>query len=336
MKKEDRATRWAKLLSIDPQSAVLLDIEQFAEQSKPPPHVQTRIQQDCLTLQRRHHYFQEANLRNSLELLLSYYIHKERISYVSGMQEVMAPFFLMGFQRFDSVYACFSGFVNRMMPGAFQKESSMGVACKLLHKLLLYHDPALCTSLDAKMIMPAQYAEKWFLTLFANCIDFMLLISFWELALKENNLSLPLFFALVLVQKHRDQLLTRKSSSKEPPQISLEINSIEELDPLCQEAIALQHQTPKSFIRVIEEAVGRLREVEGLEEMFVMQISPEDVQIARAGNFVIDLRRSADYQRGHYPCSYNLSKDLKMTTGTGYTECRGAMERPDWIRNVFL
>lgn len=308
MKKEDRAVRWAKLLELEPNAPASPDLQAFVQRAKPtsPP----RLQQDCLSLQRKHHFFQEADLRNSMELMLCYYLQTEKAVYVTGMHEVAAPFFLLGCQRFANVYACFAAFVKKMAPPVFHRDASAQIACRCVHKLLLYHDPALCSSLDARMQVPGQFAEKWLQTLFAGCIDFPLLVSFWELCLKEDSVVLPLFLAVVLVQQHRDQLLSRR---KEGP-IAVEIASLEQLSPLCQEAVGLQHRTPKSFVQEIEGILkGNSAALARLDTYLVLTTSSEDVQIAHVGTFVIDFRSSQDYQCGHYPCSYNLSRDLRLS-----------------------
>jgi hypothetical protein len=135
----------------------------------------------------------------------------------------------------------------------------------------------------------------------------------------------------VLVRKFKDQLLTRRTNKD---QIQVAIKDFEELDSLCQEASTLQHETPKSFLRMAETlTTGKERE-EVLDEGLAMKVTPQDVQIARVGNFIIDLRTNAEYVRGHYPNSYNLTKDLHMSTGTRYTKGRGAMERPDWLLHI--
>lgn len=308
MKKEDRATRWAKLLGVELDAPASEDLQAFVQRAKPtsPP----RLQQDCLSLQRKHRFFQEADLRNSMELMLGYYLQTEKAGYVTGMHEVAAPFFLLGFQRFASVFACFVAFVKKMAPPVFLRDASASVACRCVHKLLLYHDPALCSSLDARMQAPGQLAEKWLLTLFASCIDFTLLMGFWELCLKEDSLSLPLFLAVALMQQNRDQLLSRKKEA----QITVEIVSLEQLNPLCQEALALQHRTPKYFIRLVESILnGNSADLAYLDTTLVLSTGPEDVQTAHAGTFVIDFRSSQEYELGHYPCSYNLPQHLHLS-----------------------
>lgn len=317
MKKEDRVTRWSKLLGIDvtPKSSAGLDY--FAEHSKLDPREQAAIRADCEQLQRRLHYFKETDLRNTLELLASYYVHTEKVTYVSGLHEVLAPFFLMGFRSFKSVYACFLAFVKKMMPHVFQREGSVEVSCKLLHTLLLYHEPGLCSALDARMMNTASFAEKWFLTLYADTIDVPLLLAFWELCLKESNITLPHFFAVVLIKHHRDQLLARRPP-KEQPRIVLNQLDLDQLDALCQEAITLQLQTPPSFQQLIESLVfsqPQPQDLMVLNSHFSLSVTSADILAQRPSMIVIDLRSTAEYQKGHYPCSYNLAADLNITTG---------------------
>jgi len=77
----------------------------------------------------------------------------------------------------------------------------------------MYHEPVLCSALDGKMMHPSNFTDRWFTTLFARNLEISKLIAFWEFCLEDNNPSLPYFFALVIVSRCRDKILTKKNLS---------------------------------------------------------------------------------------------------------------------------
>lgn len=311
MQTNDRVARWSLLLDLDSQPTNLL--EDF---SLNHPQ-QARIHADCLSLQRRLHIFEENELQSTLELLLTIYCKTERVPYRTGMHELLAPFFLMGFQNFKAVFLSFRAFVQRFVPRVFSQNSSLMLTCQAFHKLLLYHEPVLCNALDAKMLSPETYAERWFVSLFANSLDVSLLLAFWEFCLQEDNPTLPYFFALVIVSRSRTQIMSKKKTDL----FDFKVDTIKELDDMCQEALVLQQDTPQSFVDMVAEVAAQVEAPTHLTQMYLssriaLPILPPDLLSKNPCYFVIDIRTSKEFYSGHYPNSYNLSSDLQATTGT--------------------
>ena len=203
---------------------------------------QQKIRQDCEDLKNRLPMFNDSDLRNTLELVLTYYVKQEEIPYTSGLHEVLAPFFLMGFSNLKSVFTCFITFQDKFLPRTFNRNSSLQYAYRIFHLLLLYHDPLLCSMLDGKHISPSTYAEGWFKCMFAGNLEVSLLLAFWEFFLAESNLTLPYFFALIIVQKNRDKILDNRRSpnqrkqsndSKDKNYFNFFISDFEDLEQLC-------------------------------------------------------------------------------------------------------
>ena len=158
MIKEDRATRWTNLLNIDKHSMSTLN--NLSPDFKRDHPNQQQLHVDCQDIQSQLPMFEENELQEYLELLLTYYCKHENIPYISGMHEVMAAFFLLGFSGLKTVYAAFKLFVKKMMPRVFREDSSVPLTYKIFHHLLMYHEPLLCSALDGKMITPQCYAQK--------------------------------------------------------------------------------------------------------------------------------------------------------------------------------
>jgi hypothetical protein len=241
MIKEDRATRWTNLLKIDKHA--MSKLSNLTPEYPLDHEDQLAIHADCQDIQSQLPMFEENELRVYLELLLTYYCKNKKISYVSGMHEVLAAFFLLGFSGIKTVYSAFDLFVKKMMPFAFTSPSSLEATFQVFHQLLMYHEPLLCSALDGKMILPAVYGEKWFITLFASCLNISLLLAFWEFCLQEQNPTLPYFFGLVYMSKIKEKVLNKKNLSVSDMDLfHFYISELEELDDLCQEALSLQSQ----------------------------------------------------------------------------------------------
>lgn len=319
MIKEDRASRWSNLLRIDkhPMSKLNLGPEFKRDHAD-----QQDIHHDCQEIQNQLPMFEENELKEYLELLLTCYCKEKNISYVSGMHEVMAAFFLLGFSGIKTVYSAFDLFVKKMMPRVFLDSSSLPMTFKIFHHLLMYHEPLLCSALDGKMITPQIYAEKWFSTLFASSLNISLLLAFWEFCLQEQNPTLPYFFALVFMGKIKEKILNKKNLSLDDMELfQFYICELEELDDFCQEALSMQHQTPKSFVDLITQVIleKNCPDEDLLEIMdsVTLSVLPSEVQYHKPGLFVIDLRPIDEYTSGHYPQAFNFPRSLKLSTGTG-------------------
>jgi hypothetical protein len=259
-------------------------------------------------LQRRLPIFAENELQSTLELLLTIYCRTEKVPYNSGMHELLAPFFLMGFQNFKTVFLSFRAFVSRFVPRVFHPNSSLALTCEAFHKLMLYHEPVLCSALDAKLMAPSAYAQRWFMTLFANSLDTSLLISFWEFCLQEDNPTLPYFFGLVVVSRSR--------AKKNSEVLEFKVDSLKDLDDMCQEALVLQQATPHSFVEMLAEVAAHKETPTHLTQMYLssratLPTLPPDLTVRSCGYFVIDMRSSKEFYLGHYPNSFNLSSDLQ-------------------------
>ena len=320
MIKEDRATRWNTLLKIDHHS--MSNLQDLTPDYKRDHPDQSQIHTDCQEIQSQLPMFEESELKEYLELLLTYYCKTEKLPYSSGMHEVMAAFFLLGFSGLKAVYIAFKLFVRKMMPRAFKEDSSVPLTYKVFHQLLMYHEPLLCSALDGKMITPQIYAYKWFKTLFASSLNISLLLAFWEFCLQEQNPTLPYFFALVYLSKNKEKILNKRNLSMNDLEVfQFYICELESLDELCQEALALQHQTPKSYVEMMETIITERKfpEAETLDliDSVALTILPSEVQMPKPGLFVIDLRPMEEYMSGHYPQSFNFPRTLQLSPGTG-------------------
>lgn len=315
MSKEERPSRWIKILQLDPARNLLKELTDDFKKNHPD---QRQISADCSQLPQQLPMFEEKELGDYLELLLTFYCKQKKIAYVSGLHEVLATFFLIGFSSLKTVYAAFHAFVKQMLPRVFLSSSSVQHSCVLFHRLLMYHEPGLCNALDAKMVAPAQYAAKWFKTLFSGTMNVSLLIAFWEFCLQEQNASLPYFLGLAILNRTKDSVLSKKNVLTSELE-GFYIDELGELDSLVQEALVYQTATPASYIKLIEEIALQKhppdsKHTELLESSCVLPSSLSDLKLPKTGVFVIDLRRAEEYLSGHYPQSFNFPAALQLST----------------------
>ena len=84
-----------------------------------------------------------------------------------------------------------------------------------------------------------------------------MLLAFWEFCLQEQNPTLPYFFALVFLSKIKEKILNKRNLSLTDMDLfQFYIYELEELDDLCQEALSLQHQTPKSYVDMMGKIIA--------------------------------------------------------------------------------
>lgn len=278
---------------------------------------QAQIHQDCQSLQKKCSLFLESDLKNALEMLLTFYCKSNSISYVSGLHEILAPFFVLRFTSLKTVYGAFSAFIEKMMPRLFLKESSINYSYKIFQRLLLYHDPLLSNNLQSAISNNSLIIEKWFYSCMSSCLDITMLLEFWERCLVEKSTVFPYYFAVAMLIKKRD-LLTKKHKKR----IILEINitEIDELNAIMRDAENLQNTTPKFFNRlirklVVNEDMPDSLDIYSLENTLILPISCKEVKKSKSELIIIDVRRNKYYKQGHFPQSYNLSVDLQISTG---------------------
>ena len=103
---------------------------------------------DCESLYMKLAIFAEPELRDTLEWLITFYCKSHKIRYNRGLNQILAPFFLIGFESVGELYIAFTKFVDKFIPKLFTDDGyTLQVLYKTFHLLLLYHEPFLCNIL---------------------------------------------------------------------------------------------------------------------------------------------------------------------------------------------
>ena len=159
MPRNDNIQKWLKLLGDDVKQKQNL-FEKYPENFRLDHPDQATIHSDCQSLEAKSPIFQETDLKNALELLLTYYCKTEEISYRSGLHEVLAPFFIMRFSNLKTVYGSFCSFIDKMMPIMFSSENILDQTYSIFQKLMMYHEPIIFNALQASFPGHVQIVKK--------------------------------------------------------------------------------------------------------------------------------------------------------------------------------
>jgi len=200
-------------------------------------------------------FFQSETAQKSVEdLLTRFCVHRE-CSYKQGMNELLAPFYLLRNPPLPEVlvYKLFEAFVKRYVE-VFLLDDDFGClqrAFGLFDLLLHFHLPALALHLRKSHFSPELYATPWIITLFSRNLDVHLVFRLWDVLLGVDDPNFVFFLMLILVQFQQHALLQRVE--EELPEViqDLKIEGEDHVDQMVRLAYEAQEETPTSFQQVL-------------------------------------------------------------------------------------
>lgn len=239
------------------------------------------IQYDSQRTRADDSFFAKPATRYLLRIALLRYCAHNKIQYMQGINEIMAPLLCLGGDghnndcdmhpvdqvgekalesSFSISFVLFERLVGRLAPVLFN-EGVQGLQSQLasLHLLLYFHDAELATFLSSISMGTDVYAQGWFVTLFARRAPVGLALHVWDLLLsspEKPHIVVFLGLALLLHSKHKllceipreliPETLVRLCLDRE--------GGTEEIDAIFSRALVLEQRTPTSF-------VGQIRRV---------------------------------------------------------------------------
>lgn len=260
--------------------------------------------------------FKQLAVRGALLRLLSLFCDRHQVSYVQGLNELLAPFILLADTGSNPriAYALFSAFVARFAPWTLEtSETRMFEVLKRLFKyferLLHYHDPELYWLLETHTMTPDLYATSWFITLFSRNFTVESVLALWDLLLLEDNPLGTSFFAIALLQSKRDTLFSIDESSIPETLMLLTASSPAEVRRLWKIGSEMRTQnTPPSFQRLMTDRIVNEADIANrtaitaarhMQRSVCLQTTPEDLVAGDAQYFTWDCRSHAEYNAGH-------------------------------------
>uniref|UniRef100_A0A6A7FZ30 TBC1 domain family member 23 n=1 Tax=Hirondellea gigas TaxID=1518452 RepID=A0A6A7FZ30_9CRUS len=278
-----RAQIWKILLGLGPSGALSSQIPQRIE-SRKPLFNQRVIRVDVERTRASDPFFKSAETRHELEVILTEYCRNNAISYKQGMNYVLAPFFMVGLENRDDIYALYTAFIAHIMPNTFTDDEFGGLqSCFRMYRLLLlYHVPQLCNFLDQYDILPELYCAPWFVTLHASRLDRTLLLYFWDQLLIADDPRLHFFISLALLLAS-EEMIFKQDFVELPEFISkLKIESKDHIKRLIRKAKQLSDQTPATFHTKLLDLTSEIvpmdsDDFKSLEQMVCMRVSSREV-----------------------------------------------------------
>ncbi|EAR97714.2 rab-GTPase-TBC domain protein (macronuclear) [Tetrahymena thermophila SB210] len=194
----------------------------------------------------------DDDLREKLELILTFYCVKKNITYKQGLNEVAGPFVFFlktNNTSISTVYNYFQIFMDRFIPTIYNDAEFNGLQCyfNLFQLLLKYHDPQLYNYLSENFITPELYSTPWFLTLFANKMSLELIYYFWEIYIVENDRNFVFFISLAVLLYKKDSFLKCDPALLPQKLTQIQIESLDDIKFIYQKALQLKSSTPISF-----------------------------------------------------------------------------------------
>lgn len=315
MPRQDQSQKWLKLLG-DEVRKNQNEFEKYPENFRLDLPEQEIIHQDCQSLENKAPIFEESDLKNALELLLTYYCKTEELEYQTGLHEVLAPFFLMRFSNLKTVYGAFSTFVQKMLPNMFVGDVHVDLSYNLFQKLIMYHEPILFNTIQSSFPSHTVLIKKWLLTGMASLFDSSNLLKLWEFCLSQQNYTLPVYVAITVLYRQREKLMKKTKSKKLLNFDELDLDDIQEI---IKEAIVYQANTPLSFQKKVKkmlfDASPKKSLIKLLENSSIVTTSPKDLQTSQINYVVIDIRDGKEFAKSHFLKSFNISQDLQISTG---------------------
>lgn len=350
---EVRGTIWLLLLRLRSEDLLAEDPGQFAQSARHavhPDNSSEQIEKDVKRTRPSLARFKQPAVRGALLRLLSLFCQRHQVTYVQGLNELLAPFILLADTGSNPrlAYALFSAFVARFAPWTLESsETRMFEVLKRLFKyferLLLYHDPELYWLLDRHSMSPDLYATSWFITLYSRNFTVESVLALWDLLLLEDDPLGTSFFAIALLRSKRETLLSIDESRIPETLMMLTADSPEQVRHLWKIGSEMRAKhTPLSFQRLMtnriinDSADAAITEIEmsaarSMEGSLYLQSTPDDLVTGDAQYFTWDCRTRPEYDTGHLaqasflPLDHVRELNGAMLNGTLTNEARAEL-----------
>lgn len=343
---EVRGAVWLMLLGLRREDLMAEDAGDFARAAREAVNDENsreQIEKDVERTRPGLARFKQPAVRGALLRLLSLFCARRGVSYMQGLNELLAPFVLLADTGGNPrvVYSLFSEFLTRFAPWMLDTSESrvfevLKRAFKYFGRLLLYHDPQLFWLLEREMMTPDLYATSWFVTLFARNFTVETVLALWDLLLLEDNPLGTCFFGLALLLSKREELLAIDPSRLPETLMMLGAKGPDEVRALWKVASDLREtKTPPSFQRLMADRLlhslgtptqKALSAARSMQASVCLQATPDDITEGDAQYFTWDCRTKAEYSAGHLAQAAFLPLDELRREG-GDRKASEAVER---------
>ncbi|CAI5455937.1 unnamed protein product [Caenorhabditis angaria] len=272
------------------------------------------LRNDCRMLAARVNYKKTVV---ELEEMLTLYCKKRNCDYSkdNGWIEILEKVIQLNFSKKDE-FNVFFAITTKYIPNNTRSGAQI---YDLFRLLLQYHSPDLSNLLDSLNILPSEYAQKWFNTLFAYNMPFKICIALWKCIFETGDPFLVFHMAVNLVLEKKASILKlgdKKAILEDLNSLTanFDIKNVEHQIPICEKQ---SNNTPacfqKDFHYVLfganfDDEIGDIQ-VNKLLCLAIPAIdlaSSDDDSSGKVNFFVIDARSNIDFDSGHFISSFNL------------------------------
>lgn len=142
------------------------------------------------------------------DLLLTYNEYNQELGYVQGMSDLLAPIYAV-VQDDAIAFWCFQRFMDRMERNFLRDQSGMRAQLLALDHLVQFMDPKLYAHLQSADSTNFFFFFRMLLVWYKREFEWLDVLHLWEVLWTDYlTSSFHLFFALAILEKHRDVIMT--------------------------------------------------------------------------------------------------------------------------------
>ena len=199
-----------------------------------------------------------------LEAILTYYCTSKNICYKQGLNEVFGPMILLKYKfkdmKYSKLFDIVEVLIDQYLPNYFYEKDlcSLKSSLSLFVILLKYHEPSVYNRFYTTEIMPQMYATSSITTLMSGKLKINIVYELYERIIKAKD---PLLIHFILVAHfitHREIIINCEKTYLATLITTLSIETVEELDNICELAFKLREKTPYSY-RILANKMGFLK-----------------------------------------------------------------------------
>lgn len=148
-----------------------------------------------------------VHLEQLKDLLLTYNEYNKELGYVQGMSDLLAPIYAV--VQDDAVaFWCFQHFMDRMERNFLRDQSGMRAQLLALDHLVQFMDPKLYAHLQSADSTNFFFFFRMLLVWYKREFEWNDVLRLWEVLWTDRlSSSFHLFFALAILEKHRDVMM---------------------------------------------------------------------------------------------------------------------------------
>eukprot|EP00005_Dracoamoeba_jomungandri_P013553 CAMPEP_0174276142 /NCGR_PEP_ID=MMETSP0439-20130205/60218_1 /TAXON_ID=0 /ORGANISM="Stereomyxa ramosa, Strain Chinc5" /LENGTH=1059 /DNA_ID=CAMNT_0015368331 /DNA_START=3030 /DNA_END=6206 /DNA_ORIENTATION=+ len=334
---ELRPTIWKHFCGVNNQSSRISNWEGEVDSEE-----YTALASACDNTRPDHAFFQDKETKYMMKRILVYYCEQHSIEFCKGLNEILAPFLLIGLHE-EGIYNCFSAFLAKHLPNlANANDTTEGCLDQLVRLLVLYHDVELCHCLDQKFnLNPRQLTSQWFRTCFAGICSIDAILYLWDCLLVVGDPFGHYFFALALFLSKRKEILSAKGRVEIVNLFDdLHISSKKDVIKYLKQAQIYERNTPKSFrhqlyavtyhnkVSWIEAYLSRKSNLPTCLKVSVSDVVQASFCTSKRGIkfFVIDCRPEEQFSNGRLPTAYHLPPRLVLSNPKKFRDLLNKLE----------